>query len=68
MHKTAIELDISTDVPVLDGTAVVLRPPRATDVTERLALGNDPVFMRMFGAGPTGWPPLTEARAARWIE
>ena len=24
--------------------------------------------MRMFGADATDWPPLTEARAARWVE
>jgi RimJ/RimL family protein N-acetyltransferase len=57
-----------TDVLVLAGAAVVLRPPQATDVAERLALGNDPGIMRMFGAESTGWPSLTQATAAHWVE
>lgn len=47
---------------------MLLRLPRPDDVAGRLALGNDPDIMRMFGADATDWPPLTEARAARWIE
>lgn len=57
-----------TTVPVLSGALVLLRSPRPTDVAERLALGNDPGIMRMFGADPTGWPPITEAKAAYWVE
>ncbi len=55
------------DAPTLTGEAVVLRPPRPGDVAERLALGNDLGIMHMFGADPTGWPPLTEAQAAHWV-
>ncbi len=59
---------MAADGPVLQGTAVLLRPPRPEDVAGRLALGNDPGIMRMFGADATDWPPLTEARAKRWVE
>lgn len=31
-------------------------------------MGDDPGIIRMFGVDATDWPPLTEARAARWIE
>lgn len=57
-----------TTVPVLIGAAVTLRPPQPGDAAGRLVLGNDPDIMHMFGAGPTGWSPMTEARAARWVE
>lgn len=46
----------------------MLRRPRLEDAAERLALGNDPDIMRMFGADATDWPPMTEARATRWVE
>ncbi len=59
---------MAADSPVLQGPAVTLRPPRPKDVAERLALGRDPGIMRMFGADATGWPPLTEAGAGRWVE
>ena len=54
--------------PVLQGASVTLRRPRSEDVAERLALGRDPGIMWMFGADATGWPPLTEAEATRWVE
>jgi hypothetical protein len=38
-----------TTVPVLTGAKVMLRPARPDDVVQRLALGNDPNIMRMFG-------------------
>ena len=53
---------------MLQGPAVTLRRPRPEDVAERLALGRDPGVMRMFGADATGWPPLTEDGARRWVE
>jgi RimJ/RimL family protein N-acetyltransferase len=57
-----------TTVPVLTGANVMLRPARPEDVAQRLALGNDPDIMRMFGVDPAGIRPLTEASAARWVE
>ena len=53
---------------MLRGPRVALRPPRSEDVAERLALGNDPGIMRMFGADPASLPPLTEADARRWVD
>jgi [ribosomal protein S5]-alanine N-acetyltransferase len=57
-----------TSVPVLQGSRIVLRPPRPEDVAERLALDRDADIVRMFGADPTELRPLTEAGAVRWVE
>jgi [ribosomal protein S5]-alanine N-acetyltransferase len=57
-----------TNVPVLNGERIVLRPARSGDVAERLALGRDPDIMRVFGVDPTGVPPLTDRSARRWVE
>ena len=59
---------MAADIPILHGSAVLLRRPRPEDVAGRLALGNDPGIMWMFGADATGWAPLTEAGAKRWVE
>ena len=53
---------------MLQGLPVGLRRPQSEDVAERLALGNDPGIMRMFGADTTGWPPMAETEAVRWFE
>ena len=53
---------------MLQGPLVILRRPRLEDVAERFALGRDPDIVRMFGADATGWPPLTEDGARRWVE
>ncbi len=48
--------------------AVTLRQPREGDAADRLALGDDPGIMRMFGVDPAALPPLDEARTARWVQ
>jgi len=50
------------------GSQVLLHPPRPEDAAGRLALGNNPGIMRMFGADPASLPPMTEVAAARWLE
>ena len=50
------------------GPAMMLRRPQPRDAADRLALGNDVDIMRMFGADAADWPPLTAARATRWVE
>jgi RimJ/RimL family protein N-acetyltransferase len=47
---------------------LVLRPPRAEDVDQRLALGNAPDIMRSFGADPYALPALTRDRAKSWVD
>ena len=49
-------------------TTLRLRAPRAEDVAQRLALGNAPEIMRMFGVGPAQVPPLTHDRAKAWVD
>lgn len=48
--------------------AVLLRQPRPGDAAARLALGNDPDILRMFGVDPAERPPLTAAGTAAWVE
>jgi RimJ/RimL family protein N-acetyltransferase len=57
-------------VPILTGPRVTLRPPRDSDVDERLVLGRDPEIHRMYG-GSANAKPLTredvEASLAKWM-
>ncbi len=59
---------MTTNAKVLRGPHVLLRPPQPEDVESRLALGNDPGIMCMFGTAPASLPPLTGAGATRWVE
>ena len=49
-------------------TTLRLRAPRAEDVAQRLALGNAPEIMRMFGVDPAQLPLLTYDRAKAWVD
>ena len=53
---------------VLTGPRLTLRPPRDSDVQERLMLGNSAEVMRMFGADPETIPPLTLATSKAWVD
>lgn len=55
-------------VPILTGPQVILRPPRASDPQERLALGRDPVIIRMFGGDTRDLQPMTHPEAAAWCD
>jgi RimJ/RimL family protein N-acetyltransferase len=59
---------MTTDRPLLRGTAVLLRYPQRQDGAVRLALGRDPGIMRMFGADAADVPPMTAAQAGQWVE
>jgi RimJ/RimL family protein N-acetyltransferase len=54
--------------PTLTGAAVKLRVPELRDVAERLALGQTPEIVRMFGFDPAALAPLTRAVVEAWIE
>jgi len=54
-------------VPTLIGNSVRLRAPAETDVEERVALGQQPEILRMFGVDPVDIAPLTRAGAAAFI-
>jgi RimJ/RimL family protein N-acetyltransferase len=51
----------------MSDTTLKLRAPRTEDVAQRLALGNAPEIMRMFGADPDQVPVLTLERAQAWV-
>ncbi len=38
-----------TDLPILKGARITLRPPCDEDATARFSLGNDPEIVRMYG-------------------
>jgi RimJ/RimL family protein N-acetyltransferase len=50
------------------GATLTLRPPVPEDVEQRLALGNAPEIMRMFGADPSKVPPLTREAAKSFLD
>ena len=50
------------------GATLMLRPPAPEDVEQRLALGNAPEIMRMFGADPSKIPPLTREAAKSFLD
>jgi RimJ/RimL family protein N-acetyltransferase len=52
----------------LSGKSVTLRAPKPEDVADRLALGQAPEIVRMFGGDPNAIRPLTEAAARQWVE
>ena len=54
-------------LPRLIGPNVELRPPIATDIENRLALGNDPEIHRMFGGSRAQLVPMTIEGARRWV-
>lgn len=54
------------ETPLLRGARVTLRPPRATDRAERLALGRDPEIVRMFGGEWRNLAPLSMADVEQW--
>ncbi len=44
-----------------------LRKPRQNDIAQRLALGQDPDIVRMFGSDAQTLPPLKPAEVMRWL-
>lgn len=57
-----------SEVPVLTGERVALRPLRDTDRAERIAIGRDPEFGRLNGGSTDSVPrPFTEADGDRWF-
>lgn len=55
-------------VPTLQGETVLLRPPRIEDAAARLALGNHPEIVRMYGGGRERARAITPADAERWVQ
>lgn len=57
-----------TQPPVLTGSRVILRPPRAEDAEARRALGIDPDIVRMFGGTVSEPGAMTEEEAETWLD
>jgi [ribosomal protein S5]-alanine N-acetyltransferase len=56
-----------TNVPVIRGERVLLRPVREADIDARMLLGVDPEIRHMFGGSRSGQPgPLGRQGAERW--
>lgn len=54
--------------PTLSGTNLTLRPPVASDVDQRLALGRSPEILRGLGADSKEVPPLTRSEVVAWLD
>jgi RimJ/RimL family protein N-acetyltransferase len=53
---------------VIPGRNVLLRTAIADDVEARLALGNDPEIIRMFGESRQDVKPMTGEKAVGWVQ
>lgn len=64
-----MQIDAMADaVPPLEGSRVLLRAPRPTDLDERLALGRQPEIVHLFGGDLRRPAPLPRDVAAAWLE
>ena len=54
--------------PRIAGATLTLRPTQPSDIADRLALGQSPEIMRMFGVDPAPVGPLTVAAVERWVD
>ena len=59
---------LPSPLPVLRTARLVLRPPIASDIADRHALGRDPEIYRHLGADTRHLQPLTEDQAKAWVE
>lgn len=59
---------LPSPLPVLRTARLVLRPPIASDIADRHALGRDPEIYRHLGADTSNLQPLTEEQAKAWVE
>ena len=53
--------------PVLKGRTLLLRAPKDSDIAERLALGDPPEIVRMFGVDPATVRPIDRIRTGAWL-
>lgn len=53
--------------PTLTGLSVTLRAVKSGDAAERLALGQSPEIVRMFGGDPLALGPLTSEAVNGWL-
>ncbi len=63
---TAVDHSGHSDVPVLTGDRLILRPPQRSDMDDRMAIGRDRDIERMYGR-PTDGSPLTLQDATGWL-
>jgi len=57
-----------SELPILVGGLVRLRPPIAADIDARLALGRDAKIAKMFGVSEQDVSPLTRLEAQGWFQ
>ena len=55
-------------IPILTDGDLALRPPRESDVAERLSLGRSAEIARMFGGELSKIQPLTEGQVRDWYD
>lgn len=57
-----------SELPMLTGARVILRPPRPDDAEARFQLGTDAEIQRMYGASRSDVRPMTREGAQRWAQ
>ena len=55
-------------VPILKGTRIILRPPRDSDIDDRLSCGRHAEIVRMYGGDTRDLKPFNRDEAASWYQ
>jgi RimJ/RimL family protein N-acetyltransferase len=65
---TTVPQTATRTTPVIQGENIALRTATSDDIDARLALGNDPEIIQMFGVSKNDVKPMTREKAAEWVQ
>jgi len=65
---TMVPAAVLRSAPAIAGRNVVLRTATSDDIEARLALGNHPEIIQMFGVSRSDVKPMTREKAAGWVQ
>lgn len=65
---TVVPPVVTRTAPAISGRTVLLRTATSDDIEARLALGNDPEIIQMFGLSKTDVKPMSREKATRWVQ
>ncbi|MGO7079069.1 GNAT family protein [Rhizobium johnstonii] len=65
---TIVPTAVLCSAPAIPGRNVLLRTATSDDIEARLALGNDPEIIQMFGISKPDVKPMTREKAVGWVQ
>ncbi|SCB52380.1 GNAT family N-acetyltransferase [Rhizobium lusitanum] len=65
---TIVPTAVLRSAPAIPGHNVLLRTATSNDIEARLALGNDPEIIQMFGMSKTAVKPMSRDKATGWVQ